>query len=146
MKYAALALLLLVPLCVTASALAAKDPRLSRKIEISATAADTTTDFTGDRNELRLLWNLKIRSTPIGHAFVRCANMGRLGGGGPVSYCQAMYVLPLGKIITEGVRRNRRHVTYVVVGGTGEYLDAAGVLRVSTHGPGQLHLTFKLTR
>lgn len=145
MKYAALALLLLVPLCVTASALAAKDPRLTKRIDISATAADTTIDVDGDRNELRLLWNLNFRSTPIGHAFIHCSDLGRLGGGGPISYCHGLYVFPLGKIVVEGIRRNRRRVTYVVTGGTGRYLDASGTLRVTTHGPGQLHLAFRLT-
>lgn len=62
------------------------------------------------------------------------------------SFCQAEYVLPRGKIIVSGTRQRADYMVLAVVGGTGVYSRASGVLVQSTIalGPRRERLLFSL--
>lgn len=58
-----------------------------------------------------------------------------LGSGGPlgpstVQACEGTYVLPLGKIQTQGTRRGESSYLLAVIGGTGLYSNVGGSLLV----------------
>ena len=118
------------------------------RIHVSATVVEVRIG-NGGRSEIQQLWNRDVSSQPVGVAYERCAFMGSGGVyGGGVSYCQATYVIGSGRsrgtITTQGPRHNRRFATYAIVGGTGIYIGAGGVLHVVPGLPGKLALTFLL--
>ena len=142
MKLTAVSLALVALLFPSALSRGAQ-PSVSR-ISIQATVEDIRIHH-GTSNEIRLLWNLAVRPSPIGTGYVRCGLMGRgdVYGRG-ISYCVSEYVLPLGKILVAGVRHNRRMVSYVITGASGVYEGKNGTLTVTSDGEGKLNLTFLL--
>lgn len=77
----------------------------------------------------------------IGHAEVVCTLLGRTKRS-----CTATYVLPKGRIVTDGVIRNRLMYEQAITGGTEFYDSARGTLVVTTTGlrPRRQLLVFRL--
>jgi hypothetical protein len=81
----------------------------------------------------------------IGYSAMVCTYLGDVLPG-TVSYCNATYVLPRGKIMTTGTRQRRDYYVLAVVGGTGIYSTASGMMIASTitRGPRVERLFFSL--
>ena len=61
-----------------------------------------------------------------------------------LSSCQATFVLPRGKIMTQGTRHSRDYYVLAIVGGTGLYSNAGGVLDTRIVAKGRSRLLFSL--
>ena len=83
--------------------------------------------------------------TPIGWASLACMFLGR-SLPAHTSQCQGTYSLPRGKIMVAGTRQRVDYYLLAVVGGTGIYSRATGVLIVSTvdRNPRRERLLFSL--
>lgn len=98
----------------------------------------------GDRSFQGLTLEDKIGHA-IGYAAVTCISMGHTLPG-TVYMCQAVYVLPRGKLTASGTRQRRDFYTFAITGGTGIYQAYSGTVLgtlASTH-PRRDHLVFSL--
>lgn len=87
-------------------------------------------DSAGDRTYRGLL--LQDRSSgSIGYGTSTCLFLGRTLTS-PRSICTNIYVLPLGTIVTQGIRARRDYYVLAVTGGTGLYSNVGGTLIAST--------------
>jgi hypothetical protein len=79
---------------------------------------------------------------PIGHAVVRCVDV-----GSSEQTCDGSYILPKGTLETAGILRTRLFYTQAVVGGTGLFDNARGTLTVTAKNlsPRREILLFRLT-
>jgi hypothetical protein len=97
----------------------------------------------GDREVIRQsLYNRRVTQTPIGRAEIVCTFL----GGGSRS-CLATYFLPKGKIVTGGAIGTRLLYETAVLGGTGLFDNARGLLVVTATSlsPRREILVFRLT-
>lgn len=73
------------------------------------------------------------RGRRIGWAVVLCTDLGGGGSlGSATAFCHGSYNFPKGRIQTSGTRKTRSSYVLAVVGGTGLYSNAGGVLLVRT--------------
>lgn len=139
MKFA-IVIAISVVLVLTGVGSAAQDSRVS--VAASTVRIRETHDV---RSYIQLLWNRDIRTRPIGHAVISCFKLGT-GGllGSGLFQCVGTYVLPLGKIVVQGLVHSYERYTLAITGGTGVYADAGGQLFGRRVGPGVQRLVFTL--
>ena len=63
------------------------------------------------------------RARIIGHSSLKCTRSFL-----KMSSCEATYILPRGKIVTQGTMHSRRYFVLAVVGGTGFYSGVGGTM------------------
>jgi hypothetical protein len=73
------------------------------------------------------LFNKRIRAKAIGSGTMSCTTV---GGGG--QSCTAMYFLPKGEIVAQGLITSRLIYELAIVGGTGLYSNVRGTLTVTS--------------
>jgi hypothetical protein len=100
-------------------------------------------DATGSGYIARMtLFGSSSPTRPIGHAVIRCTDV-----GSGEQTCDGSYVLPKGTLETSGILRTRLFYTQAVVGGTGLFDNARGTLTVTARNlsPRREILLFLLT-
>ena len=100
-------------------------------------------DATGSSVIARMtLYGSKSATRTIGHAVIRCVDV-----GSGEQTCDGSYILPKGTLETTGILRTRLFYTQAVVGGTGLFDNARGTLTVTAKNlsPRREILLFRLT-
>ncbi len=106
------------------------------------------TDFERDLFEQKVqVSEIRNHDRRIGWAVVLCTDLGGGGSlGSATAFCHGSYHFPKGRIQTVGTRKARSSYVLSVIGGTGLYSNAGGVLlvRASYEGPRTETLLFSL--
>lgn len=139
MKLRMIAVIVVLTLAMPYSLSAQVEPS-PRKVRIHLTSTlERVTINGGSYSYFYLLWNRRLRSRPLGHAFYQCQRiMARM------FTCTSIFILPLGKITAMGSLHGFDRYSLVITGGSKRYIGADGTVDAWREGPGTYTLIFAL--